>query len=366
MGKNILIYIDSMSPAGGIERVVSNLSNEWVKKHNITILTKDKKKSFYYLNESINVAYLDKPLLLNMDSKISRIIEIIKNIFSCHNKLKTFINKRKFDYIYTTNPINSLEIYLLGEDYRKKLIVSEHGSKLGYNKIYNFIKKIIYPKVYKVSVPTKLDTKLYLKEKNIPVEYMPHPCTFKLKEKNDLNKKIVLNVGRLTGDKQQLKLLEIWKNVIQDEDLNTWKLVIVGKGEYKAILENYINDNDLLNNVKLLDPVKEVENFYKDASIFLLTSKYEGFAMVLLEAMSFGLPCISFDCPSGPRDMIKNNLNGYLVKNDDLYDYISKLKVVMKNEDIRYRMGEEAFDFVRQWDNEEIFKLWDVVFEGDL
>lgn len=360
--KKILIYVDSMAPAGGIERVISNLSNEWSRKYEIVLLTKDNNKSFYYLNENITMRSLNIPLILNMKSRLSRVINIIKNIFLSHNLLKKYIKEENPDYIYTANPFNSLEIFILGKKYRKKLVISEHGSKFGYNKVYNVIKKIVYPRSYKVSVPTITDTKLYLEEKN-PAVYIPHICTFKAEKKNDLDKKIVLNIGRLTSDKQQINLLRIWKKLDEQGKIDGWKLRIVGKGELLSELENYITDNKINDIVEIVKPTKNIKAVFEEASIFAFTSKFEGFGMVLLEAMSFGIPCISFDCPSGPRDIIKNGENGYLIKDRDLESFGKKLSILMSNSEIRYKMGKEAFNTVKGWNNRLILSKWDELFK---
>lgn len=361
--KKILIYVNSMAPAGGIERVVANLSNEWSKNYEIIIVTKDNNKSFYKLNEDIKIRNLNIPLTLNMKNRISRMVSIGKNLISTQLILRKAIKEEGADYIYTTSPLNSLEVSMLGKKYRNRLVISEHGSKFGYNKVYNFIKKIIYPKAYKIVVPTTTDHELYLKE-GFPSIYIPHICTFKAEEKNQLNSKIVLNIGRLTNDKQQIKLLKIWNLLNKDNEIDGWKLRIVGRGEELESLNLYIVENKLEDNVEIVEPVKHVEKIFQDADIFAFTSKFEGFGMVLLEAMSFGVPCISFNCPSGPKDIIKNEENGFLIEPDDIQEFSNKIKIMMTNSDERKNMGSKAFDTVKGWDNEHIMKQWDELFGG--
>lgn len=352
-----------MLPAGGIERVVSNLSNNWVDKYQVLIVVKDEIDSFYELDARIQIRTIKKPLKLNMDTRLSRITSLIKNIIKSHRDLKKVISDDNPDIIYTANPVNSLEICLLSKKYSKRLIVSEHGSKLGYNVIYNLIKRFVYPRAYKISVPTTLDTKLY-KEEGLPAVFIPHLSTFKNGEKADCKNKQILNIGRLTRDKQQIDLLKIWNSIVKERMHGDWRLLIVGRGEEESSLQKYINENRLSDTISIVKPNKDVAEIFKASSIFAFTSQYEGFGMVLLEAMSFGVPCISFNCPSGPKDIIDDGINGFLIDDRNLENYKKKLLELMKNEDLRKKFGQLSFIKVNNWDNENILKRWDTLFEG--
>lgn len=362
MSKKILIYINSMKPAGGIERVVSNLANIWSDKYNINILVKDKEKSFYTLGEKIQIRSIELPIKLNMKNKIQRIYCLFSNLILTNRRLKKYFMSNEYDFIYVTSPFNALEIFLLGKEFFNKLIISEHGSMFAYNKVYKLLKKIIYPRAYKISVPTTLDTDLYTK-KGFPAMYIPHLSTFEAKIRNELDTKIVLNIGRLTKDKQQLMLLEIWNEISIKNMLNGWKLIIVGRGEEESLLSNFISKKKLRDSVKILPPQLNVDQIYKQASIFAFTSKFEGFGMVLLEAMSFGIPCISYDCPSGPRDIINEGFNGKLIPSYDKKKYEEELSAWINSdiENLKY-YGKNAFEMVESWDNKKILDQWDEVF----
>lgn len=359
--KNILIFINSMKTAGGIERVVANLANVWSKKYNVTILVKDECESFYELNENIKIQSLNSPLRLNMHNRFQRVWSLFLNIINSRKKIKRYLKENQFDYIYVTSPFNSLLLYLSSKSSFKKLIISEHGSELAYNKVYKILKKYLYPKAYSVSVPTTLDTESYLKQ-NFNAIYIPHLSTFQKTLPNKLDTKIVLNIGRLTSDKQQILLLKIWNELHKDNDLDGWRLIIVGKGEEEKKLRDYISLNKLENVVEIMEPTKNIELVYKEASIFAFTSRYEGFGMVLLEAMSYGIPCVSFDCPSGPRDIVKDNINGFLVPCYDAKIFKEKLLCLMKNDEKLIYFGKNAYRIAEQWDNEKIINKWDYLF----
>ena len=361
--KKILIYIDSMNPAGGIERVIANLTNQWIKKYKVSLIVKDIPEPFYHLDSDISIISIKNPINLDMYNRFSRITELIKNVITSHKSLKKNIDNVNPDIIYTANPINSLEIMLLGKKYLNKLIISEHGSKFGYNRIYVLLKKIVYPFAYKISVPTTLDTESYQQE-GYPAIFIPHLSTFKDMKKTDYNNKFILNIGRLTSDKQQIKLLKIWENIVKENKNGNWQMKIVGCGEERQKLWSYIKKNNLENTVRIYDPIKNVNQLFLSSSIFAFTSRHEGFGMVLLEAMSFGVPCISFDCPSGPRDIVDDNVNGYLIENMNSEMYKEKLVKLMKDKKLRKKFGENAYIKANNWDNQKILNKWDELITG--
>ena len=174
-----------------------------------------------------------------------------------------------------------------------------------------------------------------------------------------MNTKIVLNVGRLTADKRQDELLRIWSQI---KEKNGWELWIVGDGEEKDNLNELIKALSIEDSVKLIPASKEIEKIYKQASIFALTSKCEGFGMVLIEAMAFGVPCIAYDCPSGPRDIIINGDNGLLIPNNLDMQYINKLQDLLTNHIKLVEMGNGAYKTVNNWDNETIITEWSKIF----
>ena len=190
--------------------------------------------------------------------------------------------------------------------------------------------------------------------------YIPHLFTFPAVKQNPLDSKIALNVGRYTADKRQADLINIWSRV---KNKNGWQLWIVGKGEEKEHLDEAIKKLHVEDSVKLVSYTKDIADIYRQASLFLFTSWMEGFGMVLLEAMSFGIPCISYDCPSGPRDVVKDQKNGYLIPNDNqkMFSDAVQRAVTLPQEEL-LKLGNGAFETVKNWDNEKIVKKWEKLF----
>lgn len=354
--KKILIYFDSMHTKGGIERVISNLLNSLVDYYNITLLTCDDTNSSYDISDKITFISMNKSRFLDMEkSKLHRIFTIIKSMYSNIRYLKNIVDE--YDYIYVATPLTALETYLLGKKYRSRIVVSEHASYYAGNIVYQTIRKHIYPKMYVISVPTTTDTELYKKNKCNAI-YIPHMCPYKAVKNKKCNNRIALNVGRMTQDKQQLLLLRMWNNLNKRNLLNGWKLRIVGNGELRTFLEKYILDNNLNSSVTLVDVTNNITEEYERADIFLFASKLEGFGMVLLEAMAYGIPSISFDCHSGPRDILENEYNGYLIECYDLIEYEKRMKELFLNEDTINRLSKGCLEKINRWDNDDIIQKW--------
>jgi len=355
---NLLIYIDSMAPAGGIERVVSKHIAFFAKTHNVKLMTKDTKESFYDLPQNIEISSLNIDSSLNMYSKVQRIFQTLKQLLITRKKLKVY--KDNYDLFYVTHIRNLLELYLAGVD-MKKVIVTEHGSYYGYNNVYKKLKLWLYPKCKYVVSPTSMDYEIY-KSQNCNASYIPNPLSFFDDRFSTLNQKTVINIGRLTRDKRQDLLLNIWKIISVNHP--DWKLQLIGKGELKEQLEKMIKEYNLQNSVEIIDPIKNVEDLFLNSSIFAFTSKYEGFGMVLAEAMAYGVPCISFDISSGPRDIIENNIDGFLIEDNNIEDYICKLDFMIINYEKRKEMGKNAKQNIQKFLDTKIEEKWNQLLEN--
>ena len=357
--KKILFYVPSLSPSGGIERVVTTIANKLSMEFNVTILTKDTKISFYELDDNIELASLNYPFTLNMTSRLQRIVTQVLSVFNCSIKIRAYLKRNNFDYVYVTHPLSHFELLLAGYNY-KKLVISEHGSHKNYNYVYRVIKRLTYRWCKAYCVPTKLDC-TYYENLEFPVVYTPHYRPKLKYVKSNLKHRVVLNIGRFTSDKKQLDLLKIWSS-ISEINRYGWKLHLVGDGELKGELLRFIEEEGLSDSVKILPPIQCVDKYYKESSIFALTSSSEGFGMVLLEAAGFGLPLISFDCPSGPRDIITIN-NGFLVNINDHNEYQDKLIKMMSNRELLCDLGDGAYRTANSWTDDNITYIWQGIFE---
>lgn len=189
------------------------------------------------------------------------------------------------------------------------------------------------------------------------------------------SQKVVLSVGRMDEGDQKgfLRLLDIWK-IVQDKlakladlspkDNAQWKLIIVGDGVLKKELESKIKALNLQESVILKPFTKQIEKEYLSASIYAMSSHFEGFGMVLAEASSYALPCVAFDVKTGPSDIIADEKSGFLVADNDLQGYADKLMLLMRDENLRQNFGTKAKQIVSEkFSKEVVMKEWFSLFE---
>lgn len=171
-----------------------------------------------------------------------------------------------------------------------------------------------------------------------------------------LENKRVIAVGRYTYQKGFKRLVDAWH--LLASRFPDWKLDIIGDGEERPLLEQRIRSYGLERQVTLTRPTQEIGKVYQEASILASSSRYEGLPMVLLEAQAFGLPIVAFQCKCGPKDIVSDGMNGYLVPEGDTAGMAQRLEILMKDEALRKRMGLKAKESALRFNEETIMKKW--------
>ena len=193
------------------------------------------------------------------------------------------------------------------------------------------------------------------------IEVIPNVLTITPKKVIDYRTKRVIAAGRYVHQKGFDMLLEAWHRV--DKNLSDWQLYIFGnenRKPYQRIVDKY----DMNHHVHLMPATPEIVEEFSKSSIFVLSSRFEGFGLVLAEAMSCGLPCISIDCPYGPRDIITDQEDGILVENGNIEAMTTALERLMKDENLRRTMGEKAINNVKRYDQKTIMNQWEKLFNN--
>lgn len=196
----------------------------------------------------------------------------------------------------------------------------------------------------------------------IPIFVIPNSFPFYPDKPSLCEKKQAIIVGRYNSAKGYNYLIDAWKIVYQKHP--DWIINIFGSGEYEDRVRKQIQDHGLQDVVIMNNPIDHIMEEYLKSSIYVMSSVFEGFAMVLLEAMSCGLPCVSFDCPYGPRNVITDGEDGILVEylnSQALADNICKL---IENEELRKRMGSNGRRNVLRFSRETIMLQWVELFKS--
>ncbi|EAI3083913.1 glycosyltransferase, partial [Campylobacter coli] len=199
--------------------------------------------------------------------------------------------------------------------------------------------------------------------KNVSVipNFIPNFIPNISKKKSDLSQKNILSIGRMTLEDQKgfLRLIDIWKIVQKKEIYKDWTLTIVGEGKLKKTIEQKIKEDKLENSIILKPFTKEIEKEYLKASIYVMTSYFESFGMVLIESANYNIPSISFDIYSGPKEIIENKKSGFLIKDGNLQEFADKICLLMDNENLRKQMGQNAKKKIQnEFSKEIIMQKW--------
>ena len=189
---------------------------------------------------------------------------------------------------------------------------------------------------------------------------IPNMLTITPKKVVDYETKRVISAGRYMSEKGFDMLLEAWH--LLPKQFGDWHLYIFGNGDrsvYLKIVEKYNMDGT----VHLMSATNDIAEEFSKSSLYVMSSRYEGFGLVLAEAMSCGLPCISFDCPYGPREIIKDKEDGLLAKNKDIEDLAHKMVLLMSDAELRRKMGERAIKNIARYEPQAIMNQWINLFE---
>ena len=197
--------------------------------------------------------------------------------------------------------------------------------------------------------------------KNITKTYViPNPISFYPEKAAKLDNKQVIMVGRYNDAKGYDYLIPAWEIVHRRHP--DWILQVFGSGELHDDVVRWVKERNLEDTIILNDPTDEIMEEYLESSICVLSSRYEGFSLVIIESMACGVPVVSFDCPHGPRNIIRNGEDGLLI------DYLNKHALadgicrLIEDEELRKRFGANARSNILRFSKDNVMKRWDMLF----
>lgn len=344
----VFFLIESLINPAGTERIASDVVNSLFEAGlDVTfVVLSVSVESYYELNSGIHVFTLDTPFTNRMRATI---------------KLRELLKKESPDFLVNVGvPMGQISLPAAW-GLKTKIIGWEHfnlhaGSKLGY-----FWRLLAAKLCYKTVVLTQKDRTDYLEKIDANIVCIPNFITRFIDSKSSLESKIVLSVGRLTSQKGYDLLLQAWQKVIKR--IPDWKLQIVGSGNDGRELKLQAADLGVLDSVLFIPATNNVEQYYEQASLYVMSSRFEGMPMVLMEAKMHGLPCVSFACPNGPDEIIRNRVDGLVVELGDINALAEAILELIRDKNKLEKFGERAKeDALQRFTKEAAVEKWCALF----
>ena len=374
--KKIIYCTPSLYIPGGMERVLTTKANYLAEVgYDITIvLTDGKGKAPYY-------PLSPKVKLIQLDIRFEELWHL-----PFHKKVWTYLKKQRIYKKQLTATLMEqkpdITVSLMRREINFLTSIQDGSRKVGeihVNKAHyrnfeqgdaNFIKNLFakwwihslekkIKKLDKFVVLTEEDRQSWKGMDNVIT--IPNPLSYLPEKRAILEKKQAISVGRFSHEKGFDMLIECWKEVYQKHP--DWILKIIGTDNVKN-LTPLIQKADLEGIVIPMEPTPHIYQAYMESSVYLCSSRFEGFGMTIVEAMSCGMPCVSFDCEHGPRNIITHGQNGYLVEPNNIESLARHICLLIEDEEKRKEMGKAARKRAEDFSEKKIMKKWIDLFEN--
>jgi glycosyltransferase involved in cell wall biosynthesis len=366
-----IVYLHhSLIISGGVERMIVSKANYLaeVMECEVSIITTDQTGLPLIYPISKQVQHFDLGINFNARYHYKRGLRDLERIRLRHlylMKLKTLLNKLKpditicstYDFMNLKPSVHDGSIKIVESHVAKEYTIDDPHhpwvlkalSWLLYHQIEHFVKG----RNTLVTLTNK-DAKNWVKILNKAV--IPNFLPFYPEQLSTCQNKQVIAVGRLEKQKGFDLLVKAWSIVSPKHP--DWILQLYGKGDMKPLLESSIEALDLQNTFFLMEPVSDIIQKYTDSSICVMSSLYEGFGMALIEAMACSIPVVSFDCPNGPADIVRNEEDGFLVEPGNVALLAEKLNFLIENKTERIAMGIRARENVKRFLPGPVMQKW--------
>lgn len=358
----VYFYLADITFTGGIEKITTTLANYFVNNGiEVTIVSNfhTNKNFSYELDNRVKTDFLSN---IPYNGKPGSFIRL-KKFFKNRKLVKAYFSKLHNETIIVQSFPNAFLYFLaMKKKNENKIINVEHVHYFYYNKLLRILRYFVYRKYNNVCVLTNADKKQYDKLK-IHASCIPNAIDFSVFLKIGINAKrrnTIVGVGRLEKQKNFSSLIRVFYKAHQKHP--DWTLEIYGKGNLHDELESQIKDLEISEDAKLMGVSNEINKVFQESGIFVLSSLYEGFPMVIVEAMASGCPVVSFDCPNGPSDLIENKKNGLLVENQNEEKLYESILQMIENPDFRKICAANALKSVKKYSIENIFEDWKSLF----
>jgi len=354
---NIVYVVNDAYGQGGVARILSFKTSYFIREYgyNITIISsKSADTTFYSYDENILIKHIPFQKKIAGLSYLKKLKKEINNInpdsvVICDNGVKGHLAC----FLNFNAPI-------VFESHSIDLIPFPKKRFLGLNIKRLFLKILVQHSLRqaaKVVVLSADHAKLIFQKK---ADIIPNPLWFESDEIADFKSTKVVAVGRLIESKGYARMIAIWKEI--HHAYPKWTLDIYGEGNHRRTLKSLIKASGLEGSVKLCDHNTKIHELLPQYTLIIHTSYYESFSLVLMEAMACGLPAVAFDCPVGPRQIITNGHDGFLIEDFDEADFVRKVKMILSNDMLRVQLGRSAHESMKKFNQKKIMKAWNAVF----
>lgn len=353
--QKIAIVVSDISQSAGTERAVINFANGLVGKTDnqaciISVYSKSSDIPFYKIDHKVAILHLGYPY---GESRAKR----INAYFRLRKELKEIIRKNSIDIILGT--IHAYNIVLSTLDGVKR-IGCEHLNYDSCPSVVRPFRKAAYKKLDNIVLLTKQDAEHYGFLDKEKIRVIPNIASFERETPAKLSNHRIIMVGRFSPQKGYDILVDVISK-IRDE-MQDWIIEIYGQGEEKEAIKSTIEKKELENMIRLHSPVSDIRDKMMESSIYLMTSRNEGLPMVLIEAQTCGLPIVSFDCPEGPREIVTDGSDGFLIEGFDRDLLGNRLVALIQNEEKRKAFGMMAFENSSRFSSDIIMNQWNDLF----
>lgn len=360
MSDHIVILSSRLDMPGGTERaVVHTAALLQSKGHRVSLLVLDETaESFFPVSESIELAQLRLHFgLTDSGNVLTRKAALLAHV----RRLKKELERMQPTLILSTDYVFTIAAWMACGKKNVRIAAWEHHhfSWLKKSRFWNYLFRKIYPKLDAVICLNRTEAKLYA-EIGCSTKVIPN---FISRHEVAAQAPVLLTIGWLIKRKGIDLIPSIAQKVFAKYP--GWQWRIIGEGPEKEALEEELKKRHLQNNVIISSPTTQnIQQLYKDASLYIMTSRFECFPLVLLEALSCGIPCLSFDCPTGPADIIRHGLDGLLLPSEDADALSTAIIQLMGNEEKRRTMSVAAYEGIERFSPLKVYALWKEYVEG--
>ena len=367
-----LIYcIHSIYNPGGMERVLLNKVAYLKERYgwDITIVTTNQsgRPPFYPFPEGVKIVDLGVNYSAgDAEGAVKKIFTYFQKRRQHKRALTEFLKREQADVVVSLFPSESSFIPDIKDGSKK--VLELHFNKffrLQYNRggVIGLLDRFrtwqderLVRRFDKFVVLTEEDKGYWGALPNIQV--IPNAAKVVVGKMSDVKSKRVIAVGRLDYQKGFDRLIKAWDIVTKEPRLKDWRLDIFGQGEWLQMLNEMIQQRGIADVTAVNAPTSNIGKEYSESSLLVMSSHYEGLPMVMIEAMAYGLPVVTFDYKCGPKDIITTDRNGVLVPEGDIEALAEAMKRVMLDDEYRVRLSAEAMKITQIYDEEKVMQMW--------